>query len=488
LKIKVENVLCTLTPDNSKDIREIQRQSNFMSAEAPGHEYTWKFKNTDWDGQVCLLKAYRGYYTIPTGFLPTVAKRLQHYRVGITYEDCRGIPDDLELQSTTLRLRDYQWECCAAFAQNATPAFAWWPRGLLRMATGSGKTELAVALVQMFNVPTVFLVHRKTLLYQAKERFEKYNVPVGMLGDGKNKLQIGGVNIIMAQSLHNSIKKDKLKELVDSTKFIIIDEAHGIASNVEKGNQITEVLDSFKNAYIRLGLTATPFLRAKYDNFLLEGYTGQVISDIGTRFLIDAGYLQDAKIFMYEIPPLSAAMLKMPKGTKKSKWQHIYELAVIVNNVRNSKIIEVMQEYPGPTLILVKSTMHGDCLVARAEAKGLDLPFISGKDSEKVRKAAVDRMVKTKGLLLATGIFDEGVDIPEIQTLIKAAGYKSEGRNIQQLGRGLRKSEGKTDLNVIDFLDRTAMLAKHSADRRKSYQQIDRGLFGFYIDVSTYSY
>ena len=67
-------------------------------------------------------------------------------------------------------------------------------------------------------------------------------------------------------------------------------------------------------------------------------------------------------------------------------------------------------------------------------------------------------------------IFDEGVDIPEVNVLIIAAGGKSEVKTIQRIGRGLRKKKVGGVL-VFDFKDASKFLDRHSIDRIKVYQK-----------------
>ena len=83
---------------------------------------------------------------------------------------------------------------------------------------------------------------------------------------------------------------------------------------------------------------------------------------------------------------------------------------------------------------------------------------------------AFNRM--TEGVMLASTIFDQGIDVSHIQHLINASGEKSPIKIVQRLGRGLR-ADGKGDqVNVIDFMDRTStILERHSKKRLKKYKE-----------------
>ena len=73
--------------------------------------------------------------------------------------------------------------------------------------------------------------------------------------------------------------------------------------------------------------------------------------------------------------------------------------------------------------------------------------------------------------MIASPIFDEGVDLPEINSLIIAPGGKSEWKTIQKIGRGLRKKASNKPLIVYDFIDASRFLKKHSRARMKIYEK-----------------
>ncbi len=74
--------------------------------------------------------------------------------------------------------------------------------------------------------------------------------------------------------------------------------------------------------------------------------------------------------------------------------------------------------------------------------------------------------------IIASTIFDEGIDLPNIQTVILAGGGKSEIKNLQRLGRGLRKTTGKVSLKLVDFIDTgSKTLKKHSEIRKGIWEE-----------------
>jgi len=470
MKLVVDHIDTYVTVENQVDQKFLNAYSKKLSTLVPGAEYTWRYKRGGWDGRIKFLTHLKdGRYRFPTGFLPSFEEACPH----ISKIEWSPV-NSLTLMETTVPLRDYQWEAAKALLENTFHG-VWWPRGVIQAGTGGGKTEIAVALLEMLNVPSLFLVHRKDLVDQARKRLQKYGLTSGEIGDGTFNPDPLGITVATVQSLSRQVGTKRPKagwlNLQTACQCIIIDEAHSIAANLDKGNTFTQVLSSFPNAFVRIGLTATPFMRDSYSNFLLEGFTGKLIYEISSRELIQRGVLEDAVITMVHMPKLSARDLKKMGSEKRmNRYQVAYRRAIEQNQERIEKIIELANQAPGPTLILVKTVAHGRNIQGIAENQGQTIEMIDGPTSKKDRASACARMVRNKSILIATGIYDEGIDIPELQTIILAAGGKSSGKNLQRLGRGLRKSKGKSSLNVIDFFDETRPLDIHSLERCKLWK------------------
>ena len=97
--------------------------------------------------------------------------------------------------------------------------------------------------------------------------------------------------------------------------------------------------------------------------------------------------------------------------------------------------------------------------------------FVYGKHSQEEREKVIKWFNEGKGILIASGIFDEGVDIPEINTLIVASAGKSDVKTIQRIGRGLRKKSENIHLTAYDFEDGGEFLYEHSLKRIKIYKR-----------------
>lgn len=353
----------------------------------------------------------------------------------------------------------------------------------------SGKTEVAAAMIQMTNVPTLFLVNRNDLVRQSKERFQdKYGIECGTVEQGKmetdKQVTIATIQSLMsfmhttnrktttrirsdeeleAIRLRKAQRGKEIQSFLKGIEQVFVDEAHFIAATIEKGNLFTKALNLMPNAYMRWGLTATPFMRDEYHNWLLNGTTGDLLYQISNRELIKMGYLSEARMTMYEVPKTDGV---------PNSWPDCYESGIVLNRRRNKQIIESIRSEPGPILVLVKSLAHGELLSELAIKEGLDVPFVQGKSTGDERAGHLARFRNGEyRAIIASSIWDTGVDIPEIKTLILAAGGKGKIKNLQSLGRGLRLSEGKDQVRVIDFFDKsTRWLRNHSKARKAIWE------------------
>ncbi len=487
--------MITISPGNvwsdvTYDLQDASPLKNILSmamkVEVPGATYTFLFKTKQWDGKVQLwedITQAKGHWVrIRTGLVPRLCLLLDlgnvSWRLGT---DQRGLPSNPTLQRTRVRLRDYQIEAVHAAFLNEQRGFGWWPRGVQEIATGGGKTEVAVAMYEMNPTPTFFLVHRKDLLIQAKERFEKYGHTVGVIGGGEFKPN-GQFNIATMQTLREifnapgSTRAGVLNALVAGSQQVFFDECHLMASSEKKGNEFIGVADKFE-APFRWGLTATPFMRAQYDNMLLEGVSGSSLYTITSKELIDRGHLTQPQIIMRHVPgtlhlPLSFQGPRTNKA-KAKHWRKVETQGIKENEGRTKVILEDIEAGPYPMLVLVKTVDQATYIQNKYLQKtGKALAFLSGKDKAVTRREAVRQLIDGElDILLTTTIFDEGVDIPELAAVSLAGGGKSTVKTIQRAGRVLRTALGKKKAVIYDYQDEHhPMLKRHAKARMKVYQ------------------
>jgi superfamily II DNA or RNA helicase len=175
-------------------------------------------------------------------------------------------------------------------------------------------------------------------------------------------------------------------------------------------------------------------------------------------------------------PTIEMVECAVPELSSQLTWDDVYKQGVVNNQHRNKLIAKHAKRFADakkPVLILVKELWHGDNIMRELEARGLKALFSHGQmplsqvesNKYKFERGKVD-------VLVASTIYDEGVDVPAIRALVVADGGQSVRAVLQKIGRGLRKKAGGDNvLDVIDFADLThRYLAKHSQERLAIYE------------------
>jgi superfamily II DNA or RNA helicase len=216
------------------------------------------------------------------------------------------------------------------------------------------------------------------------------------------------------------------------------------------------------NAYYRFGFSGTPMDREEIDSMKLMAVVGQTIYKRKTQEAIEDG----------DLCPIEMEMLDNEEESVGFTWQDIYRRGIVNSRVRNDMIADLaVENYKAgrKVLILVRIIEHGDNLKAKLE--GWPVVFLHGKHSQEQREEAISWFEQGKGILIASGIFDEGIDIPEINVLIVASGGKSDVKTIQRIGRGLRKKGEGIHLKAYDFIDGSEYIFDHSQRRKEIYKR-----------------
>lgn len=406
-----------------------------------------------------------------TGSIYTVLAHLKAHNVPFEISDKRENPKKLSPEEMKekvvlkdLTLYDFQQEAVECFLQKG--------RGVLKLATGGGKTEVAAALIKKLNLPTLFLTHRINLMNQTAARIAK-RIPemadeIGLIGDGNwdcdKKIVFASV-----QTLISRIEKDPeaLGDYFKRFKFLIIDEAHRSKAEYFR---IPALLCS--QAFYRLGLTATPFMQEDPEaDLALMGAIGDVIYEVKNNLLIERGLLAQPYFKFIEV--------NGPKMDKISDFKEIYKFGIVKNEERNEKILKVTEglvKNKKKVLVVVYATEHGEHIVKRLEEMGINSEFCSGKMSTVKREKAL-RDIRDGRLdcIVASNIFDEGIDVPALDAVVLAGGNKSAISLFQRIGRVIRRKETNNYAIVVDFFDKQHYILKNHSSIRQSWVTNEKG-------------
>lgn len=314
---------------------------------------------------------------------------------------------------------------------------------LLYHATGTGKTVTAVSDAKSQGGRTLFLGHTKELITQAKTTFEDIwaDANIGMyVAEKKDKdsyVVCGSVQSI-SQNIDDFYPED--------FSYIIIDEAHHGTANTYK-----KILSYFKPKFT-LGLTATPDRSDGED--LLEIFQS-VAHKLDLETAVNIG----------ELVPIRCIRVKTNVDISDVRINGIkYNTQDLESKLfvpeRNKVIIDTYLDFvrDKKTVVFCASVNHAEDIANLFKENGIIAEAVSGKMNNKNRKGILDRYENGDiNVLCACDLLNEGWDSPNTQVLFMARSTMSKTLYMQQLGRGMRLSEGKEYLMVFDFIDNSSL-------------------------------
>jgi DNA repair protein RadD len=328
------------------------------------------------------------------------------------------------------RLRDYQ----ADVLDRVLSALDVSGNVVLQMPTGAGKTVTAVELAhqKMSDGPVWFVCHRREIRRQAARAFKRAGVSFGIIAPGETPYPNRAVQIASIDTLRLRPKD------FEKPGTIIWDECHHIAANTWAALKAT-----FPDAW-HVGLTATP---ERLDGKGLAKHFDQLVRGPSIRELIKEGYLAKYRIFAPSEPDLTSARIRAGDYRKEDLEQIMNTPVLIGDAVEHYEKIA-----PGSrALAFTVSVEASRALVKQFVKAGVPALHIDGDTSEDVRDRAVADLGAGRIRVLSNvNVFTEGVDVPELDTIILLRPTRSLALYLQMIGRGLRPSKGKKHATILD--------------------------------------
>lgn len=332
-------------------------------------------------------------------------------------------------------------------------------RNLIVAATGTGKTLISAFdyqryfLAQKGKANLLFIAHRKEILEQAISSFRAvlgagFN-DFGQLWVGHHTPQDGDLKHLFVSIQTFNSQKDFFKERFsnDYYNFVVIDEAHHSQADTYR-----IIFDLFE-PNILLGLTATP--ERMDGKSLLPDFNHRISSEIRLSDALTLKLLSPFQYFCVSDDSVDLRTVKWDAG----RYNTTDLTNVLSSRQRVSLIIDAVEHYltdpfESKTLGFCSSKEHAQFMseaFSRAGYKAVYL--VSGNGNETERSTIRQRLISGEvNFVFVVDIFNEGVDIPEIDTVLFLRPTESLTVFLQQLGRGLRLSEGKECLTVLDFV------------------------------------
>lgn len=318
-------------------------------------------------------------------------------------------------------------------------------RGLVIAATATGKTYMSAFDVQQFNPERMlFIVHREDILIKAEESFRKVlgsKIDTGILS-GNHKDFNAKYLFTTIQSLNNHYQRFGQ----NTFDYIVVDEAHHAVAE-----SYIKMLDYFKAKFI-LGMTATP---ERTDGFqLFSLFKNNIALEIRLYDAIES----DLVVPFHYFGITEAEGIDLSAVDENDALAITRKLSV---HHRVTYIIDKLKLYGHDgsklkALGFCASLEHAQYMKDEFNKLGIRSEFLSGANSVAERTRAVLSLesndIDSLEVIFSVDVFNEGIDIPSVNTVLMLRPTNSPIIFIQQLGRGLRKFDDKSFVTVLDFI------------------------------------
>lgn len=317
-------------------------------------------------------------------------------------------------------------------------------KALVISATGTGKTYLSAFDAKAFNPKKLlFVVHRLRIAKNSLNTFRSVfgqERTMGLYSGEKRELDCDFV-FSTIQTISKSTHLENFQK--NHFDYIIIDETHRSGAD-----SYLRLIDYFEPKFL-LGMTATPERTDGNDIFQLFDH------NIAYEIRLNRA-MEEEMLSSFHYYGVTDLLIDDVKTDNKSDFNRL------TSSVRVNNIIENANFYGSDNgiirgLIFCSRKQEAVELSALFNSKGYSTVALTGESSEEERAISIEKLESDNlreklDYIFTVDIFNEGIDIPKINQIIMLRPTESAIIFIQQLGRGLRKVEGKGYLTVIDFI------------------------------------
>lgn len=362
-----------------------------------------------------------------------------------------GGPTDLPLELTTLDVRPfgYQQEILEALAVERQVHDRW--RNLIVMATGTGKTVVAALDYKRLREAAaadslLFVAHREEILRQSLSTF-RHVLRRGDFGESF----VGGGRPAHWRHVFASIQSIAQTDLADLPPdhfdVVIIDEFHHAQASTYR-----RLLDHVRPRVL-VGLTATPERADGLD--ITDWFGGRTAVELRLWEALEQGYLAPFQYFgIHDDVALDALTWRRGRGYDVGDISNLYT----GNDARCRLVLQTIANKiadPGRMRALgfCVSIDHANYMARRFSEAGIPSRAITSRTADPERRAALRALDEREvNALFTVDLFNEGVDLPAVDTVLFLRPTESATVFLQQLGRGLRLANDKSCLTVLDFI------------------------------------
>jgi superfamily II DNA or RNA helicase len=405
--------------------------------------------------------------SFPAGLLVNFVPEAAKAGFSVDVNDTRERVCAIELKREYAHwLRDRQWEALSTIVRRGGV-------GLVKAVTGSGKTEIAIALSRVLACEWLFVVHRTDIAMQSAER---YNLRTGeTAGTFENGVwKKGSCNFTVAtfQAVQSALRRDRqgkavkllrgakdVQGLLYEIEGLFVDEVHSLSGDVN-----VATLELFERALYRIGASGTPLNRSAKATLQTIGAIGPVLVEIEKDALIAEGVLTPSRIRMIALGQWAS---------REHDWRWVYTNLIVASKERNNLLLRMVEAAAKPCLVFVEELEHVRLLSELLWENGITNDCVDGPVHRSMRARKVQELVQgTVEVLVVTVVFQEGIDIPELRSIVVGGGKQSVVGCLQRLGRGMRTADGKQEFEVWDVLDEGHWWPeRHALARKETYEQ-----------------
>ena len=350
-----------------------------------------------------------------------------------------------------ISLRPYQQEGVAAIRSAIADAC----RRILYVApTGSGKTVLFSYIAQhaaRLGTRVAICAHRDEIVGQISNTLADFDVPHGFIAAKRGISRPGLVTVAMIQTL--------ARRHAPEFDLVVMDEAHHCASDT-----YLKVMDRQPGAVL-LGVTATP---CRLSGRGLKDVFDLLVQGPAYSSLIADGHLVPAKVYAPSTVELKG--IRSRGGDfEREKLAELLDRSQITGNA----IAHYRRYLNGaPSIAFCCTVAHAEHTAERFRAEGFRAASIDGSMTAVERKQRLDGLANgALNLLCSCDLVSEGVDVPVVEGALMLRPTKSTALYMQQVGRALRPSAGKTHAIVLDHVGNVFRHGLPDMDREWSLEE-----------------
>ena len=447
--------------------------SDYFTFDVPGAKFMPQYRNKYWDGKIRLFSNHTG--EIYVGLLDKLIQFCEDHNYTYEFKDNEyyGLPFQTNDLISREGVKDYMYSICKHVPRDYQIEGVYdalkHNRKLLISPTASGKSLMIYSIVRYYvekKQSILIVVPTTSLVEQMYKDFEDYGWDVGSfchkIYAGKERETNSQVIITTWQSIYKLPRK-----YFERFSVVIGDEAHQF-----KSKSLISIMTKLSDAKYRFGFTGT-LDGTQTHKWVLEGLFGPSYKIIKTDELMKKGHLAT----------LDINVLLLKHSPNKFETFEDEVQYIIGHEKRNRFICNLALDLKGNTLILfARVEAHGQPLYEMINNKKIDnrnVFFIHGgvdtEDREKVR--AITEKESNAIIVASYGTFSTGINIKNLHNIIFASPSKSRIRNLQSIGRVLRKGDKKVKATLYDIADdiryksRKNYTLNHLIERIKIYNE-----------------